>query len=385
MAIHRTVPLTLMLIYPLLLSVPFLQESVGVSLNIYYFTIPFFLLFVITLATKQEIKILRENLIDCIIVFLLLLLTVTRFVGSLTFPVVFFATLLMCTLLFNNLKGKVSHGTVGALTLLYVVASGVALLSPSNFENLGRFSGFAISASVYSTFLTTVYIVYVYAGNGSRKKKVLLYIIFLLLIFATETRLNLVFFLMLPFLFWVWGRPPLRFISLAGFILALNMIYPLYAVFSEESNVITTYRYEDGRDASFELRYSLFKTVYSHFKSLSLPEKIFGAGPEKARHLIIQTYDYDHMPHQDFVRLLYDFGIAGVSLFVILLVRNALRNEVSFCLTFLYFISFFHNMVYNLLIVLLILFFSSYIARLIREREEFRADPDAIDVNSQLL
>jgi hypothetical protein len=350
--------LTFLVGYPLILSIPFVRETMGFSLNKYYFPIPFLVVFIIVIVAKLKIRLARQELSNMLIGISLLLMTLIGFSGQLTFPTVFFLVTTISIISFYNLSGTYSPRLIGYIAVIYLVTSVFAFLNPENFQNLGRFSGFTISASVYSTFLTAIYIIYYWVGEGSFKVKLVVFCVFAMFIAFSETRLNLIFFMLLPIIFWLAASKQLKLIALLSFIIVLNLIYPLYSLIAERSNIIATYRYEDGRDASFELRYALYKTVWKEYKSLSVSEKIFGKGSEQARKVIQDYFKVDHMPHQDFIRILYDFGILGLSLFVLFILRKSLRDEVAYSLTYLYFISFFHNMVYNLLIILLILLFA---------------------------
>ncbi len=133
----------------------------------------------------------------------------------------------------------------------------------------------------------------------------------------------------------------------------LNAAYPIYKLLNKDS-FITTMRYDDGKDPSFQLRYELFERVLLEYSELSGTQQLFGAGSERAREVILTNFKYDHMPHNDFVRILYDFGIIGAILFLSLFIKIGSRNEILFCLVTLYFLSFYHNMVFNLFIVSLI-------------------------------
>lgn len=357
MKLNKNLVLLIILIYPLLIGLPFIQAEISHALNIYYFTIPFFILCLVLIAFGRKTVLHAQELTA--LIFLILLIARCVVSMELTFPIVFFAVVFTSIISFNNLYGVVSKRMIYIVVILYLIVSLVAFLNPANFAMLGRFSGFTVTASTYSTFLTAVYIIYYCNSKHRLFTKSILFLFFLALIVLSETRLNTMLFLLLPFIFWTHSKQKIRFIGLLLFVVALNLIYPIYALVSQESKAIATLRYEDGRDASFQLRYALFSQVWEDFLTLPFLEKLFGAGPETARALIKNAFVDDHMPHQDFVRLLYDFGILGFVAFMILLFKKMLRNKTTYALGYLYFISFFHNMVFSLFIVLLLLFFAS--------------------------
>lgn len=358
MKLDRNFVLLFILNYPLVIGLPFIPDSIGLSLNIYYFTIPLFLLFIIVLLMRKR-KTLHRGEVGSLLILAVLVTQSAFFLKEITFPIIFFMVLIVSIIGFNNLEGRLSGRMILFVAILYLIVSVVAFASPGNFILSGRFSGFTVSASIYSTFITAIYIVFHINCSLSIRRKAFIYFGFLLLILFSETRLNLLLFLLLPLIIWLSKQEKLKLLALLIFIVGLNLAYPLYNRIVERPNVITTFRYADGRDASFELRYELFAKVWQQYSSLTFSEKLLGKGPEASRILIKNSFGDDHMPHQDFMRLLYDFGLLGMSIFIFFIIQQAITNEVSYSLAYLYFVSFFHNMVFNLFVVLLLILFAS--------------------------
>src|SRR5690606_2709961 len=120
---------------------------------------------------------------------------------------------------------------------------------------------------------------------------------------------------------------------------------------------IISYRYEGSFDPSFVTRNHFQNIVLNSWSNASFPEKLFGQGTEYSRLLILQADGEDYLPHNDFLRLLNDHGIVGFAIFMMLIILLGVRNKTTFCLTLLYLLSFYHNMVFNFFLLFGILTF----------------------------
>ncbi|MFO0323105.1 MAG: hypothetical protein ACK504_11845, partial [Bacteroidota bacterium] len=99
--------------------------------------------------------------------------------------------------------------------------------------------------------------------------------------------------------------------------------------------------------------------VYNEYlNKTSVGEKLFGKGSEEARKLVLKKIKYDIFPHNDFIRLAYDFGIICTILFLFFLYRISRINNVSFLILLLYLFSFYHNMVYDFFLISILVFYS---------------------------
>jgi O-antigen ligase len=137
----------------------------------------------------------------------------------------------------------------------------------------------------------------------------------------------------------------------------LNIAYPVYDIIIKKYPSLVEVRYESGRDASFGLRNSLFSTTLNEFSKLNNYEKLFGAGNEASRNMIKSKFKSDLQTHNDFIRFLFDFGIIPTVIFLTFLLKIFSKNKITFIIGLIYFLSFYHNMLYHLLFVLLSLFF----------------------------
>jgi hypothetical protein len=174
--------------------------------------------------------------------------------------------------------------------------------------------------------------------------------------------LNLAYLIIVPFIIHFSKKRGNRKLIFIVSIIVLNLVYPVYQILSKETNVAEL-RYKDGRDASFELRYALYSNVLESYIEGTVVEKILGKGSETSRLLVISKFKDDHMPHNDFIRVLHDFGIIWFLFFFFLLYRLASFSRISCVLTTLYLLSFYHNMIFNLYLILLIMLFSNLNSR----------------------
>jgi hypothetical protein len=263
--------------------------------------------------------------------------------------------LIVFFLLFTGLKGFISKSLISTTLLLYFIVSVIAYFDKESFQNLGRFSGFTPSASIYSTYITSVFILFLFFSR-SMLLKITAFLLCIFLLYLTQARLNLVYLILVPFIIHFSTNKRNRKLIFIATLVGLNLVYPAYKILSKETNVAEL-RYEDGRDASFELRYALYSNVLQDFMEGSLPEKLLGRGAENSRLLILRNFEEDHMPHNDFIRVLNDYGIIWFLLFFILMFKLSISSKISCVLMTLYLLSFYHNMIFNLYLILLILLF----------------------------
>src|SRR5690606_35699011 len=135
------------------------------------------------------------------------------------------------------------------------------------------------------------------------------------------------------------------------FYSVLFFVYPLYSVVIEYLPEIVTLRYEDARDASFGLRMRLYRLIEQDFYNSNYWDLLFGKGNEYSRLLEESEIGQDILPHNDFFRILDDWGLLGAILFFVFLYRIAKRNITSLMLSLCYLVIFYSNMVFNLFVV----------------------------------
>ncbi|UYW74431.1 O-antigen ligase family protein [Pseudocitrobacter faecalis] len=147
--------------------------------------------------------------------------------------------------------------------------------------------------------------------------KVIFLFIFAFLIYRSETRLALVVFLM------IIGFYSFRHITLyfrravaLSVICVFSLSYLVYSFIIKYSDIFSM-RYGAGEDKSYEARTLIQSHVLDDWQNSSFVQYIFGHGAEAARNMLIDIYGFDIMPHNDFLKLLYDFGILGFIVFIV--------------------------------------------------------------------
>ncbi len=352
--------LILTLLFPLGLAIATLQ-GIGFEINIFYFVALAIMAAAIYLDSLLKVRQNRQEffvriLLIVVVIFCLALITQVRY----TMPVVFFVVLLIFFCLPITDYAAVNKKRILAFCALYLFISLTFLVHPSSFGDDGRFDGFTGSSTTYSIYIT-VFVILALAQDISVRLKVLAYLIGLFLVYITLTRLNLAFYLVVPFLYYFSKRgSKLKIVLLFGFMLILNAAYPIYDFVIKKHPEVIEFRYSSGRDASFNLRYSLNNTIARALKESSTTEIFFGHGVEASRLLIKRRFGLDLLPHNDFIRILYDFGILGVFLFFVVFMIVAMKNEITYMLGFVYLLSFYHNMIYNFFVIALMILFYKY-------------------------
>jgi hypothetical protein len=215
-----------------------------------------------------------------------------------------------------------------------------------------RFVGFTASPTTFSGILVVVFIlVDVTLKPLSRTRLILLFIV-LLFVYLSKTRLILLFLIVYPFLVFFIKKKAvsLGLVFLVVFT-TLFFVYALYGWVIERFPELVTLRYEDARDASFGLRYQMYKVVELDFYSGTIWEILFGKGNEYSRLLIIENMGKDFFPHNDFIRIINDWGIVGASAFFIFLYRISKKNITGLLVSLLYLILWYSNMIFNLFLI----------------------------------
>jgi O-antigen ligase len=134
-------------------------------------------------------------------------------------------------------------------------------------------------------------------------------------------------------------------VSLAIFF----FVYPLYQLLLDFDFIkqFLLGRYGGGRDASFGMRYYLYIKSLELIQEASLNEFLFGQGSETARLYILELTKEDSYSHNDFLRLIIDFGLIFTVLYLALIMRIAIKTNLTVVIFILYLSSFYHNMVFD--------------------------------------
>lgn len=338
----------------LTLAFPLFISLGGPELNYIYFPALVLILIHLPFLCETRIVIKQRNLSIVVLMLLLMLISGVRLLElRYSFPVVFFLISTIFLVISDSLPADFNPKWIAFGSVFYVLICFFLLTQPGHTDN--RFSGFSDSATTFTVFITFIAIVTIFQ-QPNKLLSIAVYCAIVYLIILSETRLNLAFIILLPFLVFFASKRWMRIMVLILAVLALNLTYPLYSYLMGRTDIIS-YRYEGNFDPSFVTRTHFQDVVLNSWSKASIPEKIFGQGTEYSRLLILRSDGGDFLPHNDFLRILNDYGIAGFATFMILIVLLGVRNKTTFCLTLLYLLSFYHNMVFSFFLFFGILLF----------------------------
>lgn len=341
-------------IYPLFYIVPTVRKNIGPNFENLYFLLLLISIFILS-SHRSCFKIYRKDFIICKYLLILVLISLYNYRGLNYIKPQVFIIFIFTFFLFLGLSQKQNKITVNfnLFIYLFILTTFITLLSSNYYTPLGRFYGFIGSPTVLTVFLD-LYIIVFFFTNNSKITSLFIYFIVFYIHIKAQTRLNLMYLTVLPMMIKIISNFKLRIYKvfiLFLFILSLNFLYPIYQFYTEtsESNLAAS-RYEDGRDASFGLRLAMYNVVLLNLANSNLTTLLVGHGSEYTRELIFLEYNKDLLPHNDFLRLLTDFGVIFLVIYLIVIFKIALKNNLSYILTTLYFLSFYHNMVFSFFI-----------------------------------
>src|SRR5690606_18503235 len=76
--------------------------------------------------------------------------------------------------------------------------------------------------------------------------------------------------------------------------------------------------------------------------------QLLGQGNEHSRLLVKRTLKEDIYPHNDFIRIVNDWGFLGGIIFFIVIFRYGTRSKIALMIAIIYLIQFYSNLVFNL-------------------------------------
>ena len=232
-----------------------------------------------------------------------------------------------------------------SLSLFFIIVP----LSPS--QRIFRFEGFLGSPTVYSAFLVLLYILALPSFKKNRTKLIWYSVVFLF-VFLSKTRLVLLLMIVLPFLYFAIEKWKISLKKIfVSIFLVLLFLYPAYSVVIEYFPNLVTIRYEKGKDRSYDLRFYLYSFTQEDFLKQELKEKLLGQGNEHSRLLIKKRIKKDIYPHNDFIRIVNDWGIIGFFIFTIIVYRYAIRTKIALLVAIMYLIQFYSNLVFNMFLI----------------------------------
>ena len=345
----------LVLLFPLALATltAFGKEPFFVTAP--YFTLLLLLLVFINIATKK-FSLSKWEVVQLTLLALLILVSVYNYSTiRYSLPILFTCYIFTLQLFLSKYSKAVDYTDFEyfkhylffylALSVFFIIAP----VAPS--QRVFRFEGFLGSPTVYSAFLVLLYIL---AEPSFKKKwiKIIWYLIVFIFVFLSKTRLVLILMIILPFLFFAIDRWKLSlkkiFITVFFVLLAL---YPVYSTVVEYFPNLVTIRYEQGKDRSYDLRLYLYNLTQKDFLLQETKGQIFGQGNEHSRLLVKKRIKADVFPHNDFMRLLNDWGIIGFLLFAFVIYRYGIRSKTALLIAIMYLIQFYSNLVFNMFLV----------------------------------
>lgn len=346
------------LLYPIVLSIyPFIGENLFSITAPYFFGLLLFLVLVISIKNKVTLFRLLP------IVSLLIIISLYNFSSFRYSLPLFFVFYIFILLSFtrDSKLGQINMGMVFSFLYTYIFLSIPFIFLESAWDDTQRFKGFVGSPTVYAGILTTVYVVSSINLRIKSYSFLLLTTVVFFLIYLSKTRLILVFIILYPFLLYAVREKSwisLKKMFFIFFVTSLS-IYPLYEQAVKTFPSLVSLRYDDNRDASYGLRYFLYSKMKEVYFSGDLKEKLIGRGNEFSRAYVKSLLGRDLMPHNDFLRILVDWGAIGLLLFMLLFYKLSTKDTTTLFISLVYLLLFYSNMVFNLfLISLLIIFYS---------------------------
>lgn len=303
----------------------------------------------------------KQNLLEVfglLILFGLSILATHQF--RYTKPSLFLFVILTTLLIVKLGRISLSNRSTILSVWLFIFLSFLLILDSSKYTYDGRFFSFLLTPTVLSVN-ATAFLALFFGVSKSKILRLILVILFLLLVLLTKTRINLLAILLIPLLFFLFERNLYSKRSILWlFMLIFVFVYPIYQYILDAGyfKSFLMMRYSDGRDASFGMRYYLHSLSFDLFIKADWMEKLFGQGSEFSRLYILNLTGEDSYSHNDFLRLLIDFGAVFTVLFVGIMARIALKSRLSTVLFILYLSSFYHNMVFDFFLPSLIILFS---------------------------
>lgn len=362
MKVTSTHILFLILLYPFFYANSFLAFTAGYAFSLFYF-VPLTFLFILLNFGKKTIEEFKKNrvnlfLLGCILTIILFNTNNIRYIK----PLVFIVYVINLYILSITINFKQNEKIIKYAFISFAILSILYLGFTHRYLEGNRYFAFLNSPTVYSVYAEVFLILMIFII----KKPSLKFLIFVfagVFIFISKTRLNLVFYISIPFLIYLLERVNVSKLKIVlVYIFCLNMLYPIYSFlvqFEFGKKSLVSSRYESGRDSSFGLRNHINDLVYNEYlNKTSVSEKIFGKGSEESRIMVFEKIKFDIFPHNDFIRLAYDFGIIFTALFLIFLYRISRINNVAFLILLLYLFSFYHNMVYDFFLISILIFYS---------------------------
>jgi hypothetical protein len=331
---------------------PFLAER--------YLSILICVPFVAILALRQGL-IVRRSDVAILLAAMLTVLVAASSNSNYPAPLGFFVFVLFLLFVSQKLspsytRGHADHIRVVVLCILALLLLQWLIRAPGSFQLGNRFVGFFQSPTTLSTWVTSLFVIscgFSLEARTLRARSIYIATLVLaaFLVYASGTRTNLIFIALLAlseFIRPALSKRSVRAVLIALAAVAIGFAYPIYGWLAENlPGGLLAYRYGSGVDASAGLRMALFDVVFDSYLDNSWRGLLFGNGAGSSRVVVQLAFGADLLPHNDIVRLLHDFGVVTLVMFMAGVTAVGSRTYISAILSLLYVASFLHNMVYS--------------------------------------
>ena len=318
-----------------------------------------FLLMCAKFFTQSKINVRTDQI--ALYFLLLVICSLINFASArYSLPIFFTIYALFLTVFIDNLNDKsISFKLLAYYYVLMIGLSVPMIFLKAGYTEAGRFIGFIGSPTIYSGFIASFFIVVSYRYKMWTFKFLTFFLITLYLVYLSKTRLLLILVIIYPMLRLLalkraWISRKLIFLL---FYVSTLLIYPLYSFITNLFPSLVTLRYGKKEDSSFGLRNYLFEELKDVLLDGNVTEVFFGRGNEFSRNYVEKLMGFDLMPHNDYLRLLIDWGIIGFLIFSFALYKMATKNDLSLYLSLVYMLLFYSNTIFNLFLISLLLIF----------------------------
>lgn len=353
----------LVMLYPFALSI-----FTAIGKDPFFITAPYFLavmiFLIVVILFRKKISFNLWEITQLFLAALLILVSIYNFSTiRYSLPILFTVYIFILQIFLTKYSKKVNYTDFKYFKhyfFFYIFLSVFFILLPlSPTQQVFRFEGFLGSPTVYSAYLVLLYILAIQSFK-SLKEKLFWYLIVLTLVFLSKTRLILLLMLFLPLLFFAIEtlKLSLKKIFLITFIILL-FLYPAYKVVVDYFPNLVTIRYQIGKDKSYDLRLYLYTITQDNFLMQPWETKILGQGNEHSRLLVKRNIGLDIYPHNDFIRLINDWGVLGGFLFFIFIFRYGVNSKIALMVAIIYLIQFYSNLVFNLFLISILMSISN--------------------------
>lgn len=326
----------------------------------FFITAPYFILFMGLLGfliISRKVSVMSKwGLIQTALISLLVVVSLYNFSSfRYSLPIVFTTYLLVSHVFLSHYSHSFHFSDFKYFKhyfIFYILLSIFFILVPLGpVQKFSRFDGFLGSPTVYSAFLVLLYMLAV-PQLKSIYLKVLLYFIVFTFVLLSKTRLVLLLMIALPFLYFAIDRFKLGLKKIFfATLLVLIFLYPAYKIVIDYFPELVTIRYKKGEDRSYDLRFYLYSLTQDDFFKQDFATQLLGQGNEHSRLLVKRTLNEDIYPHNDFIRIVNDWGLLGGIIFFIVIFRYGTRSKIALMIAIIYLIQFYSNLVFNLFLV----------------------------------